>query len=576
MGQIAENNENGKERCSDDDTARTLVRVLNNSDFRVSCKLYDDLLTIKSKYTDIIKAIGLADTDEIGQYTNEQIDCSVKKVKKPQLAEHLSDILAYVQKICLPEYIIGSLSGATISENDIGALGTLVTSKIDEIESSSKTAISNIQSEIDKLSTSINNFKFPVEQYSASNEPPTTPAENEIASDYLSKLDVTFIDDTRDNFIDQATCDELTSLFKDHTFKQENGHQTLSFGESYNYNGSRNPPRDMPPLLQKIMSDINNLYSDEGLTPLNSCLINKYPDSKSFIKLHSDDERSINRNSNICTISIGETRTVLYHNTVTGEKHKHAPNHASLYTMSKLSQELFKHEIEPENSSELDIRYSLTFRSLSWTNHNSTIIYGDSNTENLKFGYGENTFRKSMPGERVAAYTIDQIDPLKCIGYSNVVIHCGVNDVRARGIDSNDDIRDLYNKFVGKVYEIRSVNKRANIYVSPLLPTRMHGLNRKILFYNKLIFNDLEKSPKLRVSTVVGYNYLLDNENLLSYTFARHNDYLHLSPKGVVYLAKCIKDCIFSKKQSRNQHEQHTRTPNNSEVKGGPVSGRPP
>ena len=182
-------------------------------------------------------------------------------------------------------------------------------------------------------------------------------------------------------------------------------------------------------------------------------------------------------------------------------------------------------------------------------------------------------FGKSMPGKRVTAYTIDQIDPLQCIGYSNVVIYCAVNDVKARGVENYDDVSVIYNKFVNKVREICSINKGANIYVSPLLPTRFHDLNRKILFYNKLVFSDLEKSH-LRVSIIVGYDDLLDDENLLSRTFARHHDYLHLSPKGVVYLAKCIKDCIFSRKQSRNQ--QHTKRPYNSVVRGGPVSGRTP
>ena len=74
------------------------VSVLNNSDFHVSCKLYDDLLVVKSKYINVIKAIGLTDTDEIGHYTDEQFTNNVKKVLKPQLIDYLSDILVSVQK----------------------------------------------------------------------------------------------------------------------------------------------------------------------------------------------------------------------------------------------------------------------------------------------------------------------------------------------------------------------------------------------------------------------------------------------------------------------------------------------
>ena len=323
-----------------------------------------------------------------------------------------------------------------------------------------------IQSELNKLTTSIDNFKLlsKPEQLSDHILPPMESKHDhddvKTVCKRLLELDVTHIDDVTDNFINNDTCDQLISLFEEHDFKWENGHETLSFGESYNYSGSRNPPRELPPLLNKIMSDINSSYLDENSAPLNSCLVNKYPDNESFIKEHSDDERSINRNSTICTISIGETRTVNFRNHVNGETHQHTPKSGSMYTMSKLSQELFKHKIDSEDDKNLKVRYSLTFRSLSWTNDNSTIIFGDSNTKELKFGSGgDNMFGKSMPGEKVLSYTIDQINPLQCVGYSNIVIHCGVNDVKENCVESRNDIVSIYNKFVVKVNEIRSVKK---------------------------------------------------------------------------------------------------------------------
>ena len=79
-----------------------------------------------------------------------------------------------------------------------------------------------------------------------------------------------------------------------------------------------------------------------------------------------------------------------------------------------------------------EIRYSLTFRQLAPYYVNSTVIVGDSNTHNLKFGGGRSTFGVWMPGCRIKATRIQNIpNPEELeFPYRNLVIHTGLNDIR--------------------------------------------------------------------------------------------------------------------------------------------------
>ena len=61
----------------------------------------------------------------------------------------------------------------------------------------------------------------------------------------------------------------------------------------------------------------------------------------------------------------------------------------------------------------------------------------------------------------------------------------------------------------------------------------------------------------LGVTIVSRFDTLLDDEYLLGDSFARHNDYLHLSSRGIRTLARLFKDGIFSKTLFRNK--QHSK-----------------
>ena len=62
--------------------------------------------------------------------------------------------------------------------------------------------------------------------------------------------------------------------------------------------------------IKNIMDKINNDYN----LCLDSCLVMYYPDNYASVKLHSDDEDSLDHSQPICTVSVGATRQVEFLN----------------------------------------------------------------------------------------------------------------------------------------------------------------------------------------------------------------------------------------------------------------------
>ena len=562
-------NENGHNL---DNSSSTDISVTNLSDYMLSSKFYNDITNLKNCYSEIINKYdpsrNVDSTEGILLLTKDQIITGINKykLKKDDIRDHLIVLLDNVRCICLPTYYVNETS--TKSPPQEPTTVDNIVSSIEALSSNNKLNFDSIKQELDSLKNSIDNFRnvIPgtesecVSPYSDSlhNNPDSNTFND---GDVKRKiLDLPPFDDCIDDFLDKDEIKELTDYFDGCTFTDENGHGTIKYGESYTYNGSRNASVEMPPIVGKLMSKLNEHHIGEGAPELNQCLVNKYVGANSFMSEHSDDERSIERDSSIFTISLGQIRTIHYRNVISGESRSLRPEPGSMYTMSRLSQEYIRHRIDKEEGAD-DVRYSLTFRSLSWRNHNRTILMGDSNARNIKFGNTVGTMGKSIPGKQTDAFTIDQLDPIKCIAFNNVVLHCGINNIKSKHINSDNDLRDLYQQFKCKVEDIRRVNKRCRILVSPILPTRLPGLNKRAMYYNNLLFNDLARS-NLRVEFVYGYNDLLDGEGLLDAKLARFHDYLHLNASGVGFMARCIKNLIFIKK--KHGDKQHSNKPRSS------------
>ena len=218
------------------------------------------------------------------------------------------------------------------------------------------------------------------------------------------------ITDLQTNFIDPATSANIITFLESnsHNFDTENGNSVLAFGALYSYNGSKllsksgNTPPVIPDPIKPLLERINDIQTElyyknhpehkrqniSAYVPrINSCLENRYEGPNGYLPLHADNEVTIDPESSIFTVSLGESCMVKFIEQDSEKSYEIECPPLSLYHMTRKSQDHFRHCIN-EGSITQGTRYSLTFRSVNWTNRNSTCIVGDSNTGFL--GLGEN------------------------------------------------------------------------------------------------------------------------------------------------------------------------------------------
>ena len=350
-----------------------------------------------------------------------------------------------------------------------------------------------------------------------------------------------------DEFIDDSISQELKEFLDSHaaTFdlSSENGHSVISFGQPYVYPGAKaSTPLSstFPDPIGKLANLIKAKYPD---SVVNQCLVNRYTDESAFLPEHSDDEKSIVHGSNIFTVSVGDTCDVTFRKRDgTNEEVVKSIKGKSMYVMSRISQAQWSHRIDSSPTGR-SLRYSITFRYVSKNGNEATIIQGDSNTRHLKFGSGKGTFGDRLPGKRLLRYTIDTIEPEACIGYKNVVIHCGINDIRR----PQADVRDCATRLIGKLDKISRICKSSTkIIVSPILPTKLQHLNERAILFNHLLFDYVNRvNPRIGC---LDFNNFLDSETGLlanQYgSFRDRSDAIHLGSSGIFTLSRVIVEKI--------------------------------
>ena len=205
---------------------------------------------------------------------------------------------------------------------------------------------------------------------------------------------------------------EFTESFEEMPFEEIAGGQrevSYSGEHKYVYTGGTHEPAPHPDSIKKVINKITNAYPG---AVIKSCLVSKYLDGTKFCPEHSDDEKSLDPTSSIFTLSIGDDRPMEFTQIGNkGNKKTVLLHNNSLLVSSRKSQAYWKHAI-PANDS-VKPRYSLTFRCNSPFFLNSTVIFGDSNTKYLKFGEGEGTFGRWMPGERIKTQCINDIPAVR-------------------------------------------------------------------------------------------------------------------------------------------------------------------
>ena len=380
-----------------------------------------------------------------------------------------------------------------------------------------------------------------------------------------------------ENYISEEEEQELMNFLEKEEFTSEGKRDVVQYGEYYKYMGSRTKPKKVPEILQKVIDRLNSTFCSPDTDPnknfhysLNSCLVNRFLDCDACLPEHADDEGDINVTSSIFTISLGDARTVTFRDLQTDETHQVECKGRSLYHMTRMSQNFFKHAVKKSENISAALRYSLTFRAVHWSNFNSTVLVGDSNFKLVKFGSGKGRMGASTPGVRCWAPTVDEINPLSCMNFRNVVLMAGTNDLKLKEV-TDASIIEIYRTYKTKISLIRKYNPKCKLFVCPVLPTKSHSINRKINIFNDLLFSDLCQAD-LKVVIVEGFHQFLDNgSNLLKNVLAdsRADDILHLGDRGVRVLVSLIKFAIFSGKGGKDFVGRRSYS---NTLRGGPRS----
>ena len=406
-------------------------------------KLYNICNRVSDIKTDLCNKLSIRDSNNFSKITAQSIsDCG--QLRKKDLGKHILGLITLLEP--LTDY---SLDLADINEENIKSIERLISGRMSkeftEFDKSQTFELTSIKDEIQKLSDIVKTSmdeKYKFEQLLSttnfSNHPPDSKNDGLTHTTLLDHDHTSCNTDHINNptkCVDKYMCDfisdgesqnliEFLNNCSEFSENPENGHSVALFGYPYHYTGSMHSDigTDIPDPIVQLIQKIENEYPGTELN-LNSCLINKYCGPESNLPRHSDNESTIEPGSSIFTISLGTKVDVMFteiYNPDTVVKQTVAPN--SLYAMSHKSQTYWEHEIKKCNSfASSDIRYSLTFRHVSKKYSKSSIIIGDSNTYNLKFGEGVGTFGHNIPGKRVEAYTIGDINPTDCCGYHWVI-----------------------------------------------------------------------------------------------------------------------------------------------------------
>ena len=360
------------------------------------------------------------------------------------------------------------------------------------------------------------------------------------------------IDRYHNDFITSAQSNKLIKFLDNcdqFSEKNESGHSVALFGYPYHYNGSKHSdePVDIPQPILQVIDDINAQYPE---AIINSCLVNKYAGPDSHLPQHADNEYTIEPGSRIFTVSLGKKVNVKFTEIHCKDspvvEQTVQPN--SLYVMSQISQSYWEHEINKCTAfDDTDVRYSLTFRHVSRKFLHSAIIVGDSNTQSLRFGEGKGTFGHNIPGRRVKAIHIEDINPADCCGYKNIFVHCGINNIKHHSIRSPENVTACFELFKNKIDIIRTLCPNSKIVISPILPTKDREWNVRALYFNKLLFG-YENRANGKILTH-DFNEFCDISGMLAASmgrFKKPSDTLHLGANGISLLVKLIRDCVHN------------------------------
>ena len=133
------------------------------------------------------------------------------------------------------------------------------------------------------------------------------------------------------------------------------------------------------------------------------------------------------------------------------------------------------------------------------------------------------------------------------MGYKNIFIHCGVNNIKDREINGYQKVGQYFDKLEEKINAIKVLCPKSKMHVSPILPTKDAELNSKCIYFNKRLFTLVNQS----VGRVLTHKFSVfcDSEGFLSENMGRYRkplyDTLHLGASGIHELVTIIRKCVY-------------------------------
>ena len=522
------------------------------------CDISNKVIEVK---TDICNKLSINDISKFSKIAPQSIaDCA--PLKKSLLAQHLLNIIS----VCDPlfECNIDLERPENLDIHDIQqVISTCITKECNELSESNEFQLNIIRDDIKKLDGLVSEFKNSVNSYDSSlhttNFNPSNvegklpEAARKPAADIINPTKHT--EQYTPDFISKELESELCDFLATEKFSTiNNGWSVVDYGEPYKYTGSPKTQNAPPPIPDPIKGVIELISREFENCDINQCTVNKYIDSSTELPEHSDDETTIKPDSSIFTVSLGSLRDITFRDVTTGDERVVTPETRSLYIMSQPSQFLWTHRMDAGDPKSIvkSVRYSLTFRCVGSYYRNSCIILGDSNTKHLKFDTCKSSFGYKLPGKNVPTLTIEDIDPTLCIGYKNIVVHVGINNLKCTkipGVHGDTKNINVYNKFEQlreKIDYIRSLCHKSRIVVSPILPTKLDWLNQRALEFNRYLFEYL---CIVNIRSLDFDSFLDANGVTLSnlYGCYNSNDNIHLGRNGIRKLAKLIKDMVLKR-----------------------------
>lgn len=128
---------------------------------------------------------------------------------------------------------------------------------------------------------------------------------------------------------------------------------------SYTYSGTTRHALPWTPRLLELKELAERLCGAR----FNSCLLNLYHDGSEGMAWHSDDEKSLGKNSTIASVSFGAERRFCFKHKRTGQSAEIVLEHGSLLVMKDATQTHWLHSI-PKSKRITTPRINLTFRTM--------------------------------------------------------------------------------------------------------------------------------------------------------------------------------------------------------------------